>query len=157
MQEVQIRIAGFRYRPKGTKVYRLATRNSTLDLSGVNEDDVAKGLRSGAWSDPAEAQAALAAAEGDGKAPPADAPFGDVGQLAEWLKANPHNVKDTVALAAGDPTKAAQLAEAEPVATDGKPRATVLKGLATIMSSADGADPDAQAGSGDEGQGGAQE
>lgn len=60
-----------------------------------------------------------------------------VAELASWIEAESPNAADTVALAEGDPARAAKVLEAEQSATGGDPRKTVEGPLQKIIDDAE--------------------
>jgi len=56
-------------------------------------------------------------------------------ELAEYIRQNRPNVGETVLMSQNDPDTAKRLLEAEHMATDGEPRAGVVKGLNEIIDS----------------------
>lgn len=148
--KVVLRHAGFTYRMADNPAHRAtAFRGDELDLSTVHPDDVARGRELGAWGEPMDT-------DGDGTpdtTAAAAAPFDQgVGVLAEWLKDHPMNGPQTLALAEGDPERARMLIDAEPVATGGKPRKTVLAPLGKLIADAEAlATPDDDEQTGEDG------
>src|SRR5580765_7047305 len=119
------------------RVEKLYRRGETIPPEHLDDPTLERGERLGSFFtdeelDAGEHQvapgpAATAPATQTGE-PPAFDELSEA-ELADYIMQNKPNVSDTVAMAGDDPDTAQRLLEAEHIATDGEPRAGVVKGL----------------------------
>jgi len=117
------------------KVYR---QGETVPPEELNDYNLERGERLGSFytDEELENEAHLAPPGPPAAAPPGEQPsFDEMGEseLADYIMQNKPNVGDTVAMAQNNPDTAQRLLEAEHIATDGEPRAGVVKGLNAII------------------------
>lgn len=120
------------------RVERLYKQGETVPADVLSDYNLERGERLGAFFTDAEMDAGAHEAPGVlESAPPATEPpaFSEMSEseLAEYIMSNKPNVGDTIAMAGGDADAARRLLEAEHIATDGEPRAGVVKGLNAVI------------------------
>jgi hypothetical protein len=114
----------FEYRVDG--LGRIAYRGEKHDVSAWDDASVESAKEHGVFM-----------AHEDEAAPAPSLDAMDVAALADWMTDNAPNQKATIALADGDPMKAAKVLDAENIVTGGSPRKGVFNALAALMNAND--------------------